>query len=317
MDAELESLLTRILRENAVPIGDVEGTDEWVEQLRQYGVTADGSQWRFEPEFERLSEAVVRSALSASASGWVSRLDVVPVIDSTNSALMARADQGSIDGMVLTAEIQAAGRGRRGRQWVAPVGGSLALSLGFDHIGSLSSLGGLSLVVGLAVADCLESHGVDGLALKWPNDLLRADGKLAGILVETVQAGPDVRVVIGIGLNLWGAETLSASLARGVADLSDLPVAKRRNALLAGLINTVYRYVRAYQTDGFAPMRQAWEALNAHQDQVIALDLGDRQVQGRMRGVDDHGALLLETVGSNVERYTGGEISLRAPEQTK
>ncbi|NDU91116.1 MAG: biotin--[acetyl-CoA-carboxylase] ligase, partial [Ferrovum sp.] len=116
------------------------------------------------------------------------QLVVVDSIDSTNQHLLMLADQGAPSGYCLVAQNQLAGRGRQGRPWLSDGEGSLTFSLLWRFQGDASVLAGLPLVVSLSVAQALERLNVDGLALKWPNDLLRHGRKIAGVLVEISDA---------------------------------------------------------------------------------------------------------------------------------
>jgi hypothetical protein len=150
---------------------------------------------------QTLDEAVLTRALSDL------NVDYFPVIDSTNTRMVALGASTSIANRLYVAEFQYGGRGRRGRTWISPYARNLSMSLGMTTQRSLPELGGLSLVVGLALADAFESLDVQGLQLKWPNDLLVSAHKLTGILVELVQRGQQVECVIGVGVNVHITES--------------------------------------------------------------------------------------------------------------
>ncbi|HEX6733743.1 MAG TPA: biotin--[acetyl-CoA-carboxylase] ligase, partial [Azonexus sp.] len=133
-------------------------------------------------------------------------VDALDTCDSTSSELMRRADAGAPAGTVIVADRQEAGRGRRGRSWLSSPERSLTFSVLWRFTGSPARLGGLSLAVGVALAQALESLGARGVGLKWPNDVLLStasdQAKLAGVLVEVVSDRRGCQTVIGIGLNL-------------------------------------------------------------------------------------------------------------------
>ena len=256
-------------------------------------------------------------AAIADALGPLARrfdIDVLDRCDSTNAVLLARAEAGAPSGTVVIANEQTAGRGRRGRSWFASPGDSLTFSL-LWRFAPGTTPAGLSLAVGLAVADALtdvtggtQGAGADDTALKWPNDILKDGRKLGGILVE-LQPGAPHAAVIGIGLNLRLAASMPDELraASAALDLADADP----NVLYASLLSHLLERLEQFAGAGFAPMREAWTARHAFQDAAVVLsaDFGAPR-QGICRGVDTDGALLLERDG-RIERVLSGEVSLR------
>ncbi len=148
------------------------------------------------------------------------QLELIPIIDSTNQYLLDRF--GLLPkGAVCLAEYQQAGRGRRGRQWLSPFGSNLYLSMYWRLDAGMAAAMGLSLVVGVAIAETLQSLGADEVRVKWPNDLYYRDKKLAGILVEmTGQAGDAAHLVIGMGLNINMPVTEGSDIGQAWNNLS-------------------------------------------------------------------------------------------------
>lgn len=251
-----------------------------------------------------LDLAALARALGAEACRFDA--DLLPVCDSTNTVLLARAEAGAPAGAVVIAETQTAGRGRRGRNWIAAPGDSLTFSLLWRFVPGTAPAG-LSLAAGLAVVQALEKIGVGKMALKWPNDVLMDGKKLAGILVELVP-GQIHAAVIGVGLNFHLPETLPAEVHETAAAL-DLSV--DINDLLAALLIELRAVLECFAASGFGALRAEWTAHHAHQDAPVRLlsDFAPPRA-GICRGVDIDGALLLETSG-RVERILSGEVSLR------
>ena len=248
------------------------------------------------------------SAIAAALGPLAVRFDVDVLAEcaSTNSELMQRAESGAPSGTVVVAERQTAGRGRMGRAWIAEPGASLTFSL-LWRFAAGTSPGGLSLAVGVALAEALEGAGVAGVALKWPNDLLRAGRKLAGVLVELVPGVPSA-AVIGIGLNLHLPQALPVEL-RAASAAIDLDVAP--DALLAQVLTALHGVLTAYAADGFFALRERWLARCAHRDVLVQiLSEFAPPLAGRCIGVDVDGALLVETAVC-VQRILSGEVSLR------
>lgn len=230
-------------------------------------------------------------------------VDVVAECDSTNTALLARADMAP-SGAVLVAERQTAGRGRMGRRWHAEPGASLTFSLLHKLPRGLAP-SGLSLAVGVAVAEALRELGVDGVALKWPNDILCDGKKLGGILIELASSA----AVIGVGLNLRSPADLPADVKASAAALDR---AMDRSELLAHLLLSLRAVLEAFGNGGFGALRERWLALNAYAGAPVrVLAEFSPTLEGRCAGVDADGALLLETT-SGIQRIVSGDVSLRA-----
>lgn len=264
-----------------------------------------------------LDRAAVGARLGAMAGCF--ELDFRDSVDSTNTALLERAAAGAPSGTVLAAEWQSGGRGRLGRSWHAAVGEAITFSLLWRFARGAGALSGLSLAVGIALARSLAALGARGIALKWPNDLVRREGKLAGILTEIAgdALGPTA-AVIGIGLNVRLSEATRARIGRAASDLETAcGGAPDRNELLARLLAELGGVLEAFGREGFAPLRAEWERCHAHQGRRVCLLLPDGGRQsGRARGVAEDGAFLLET-RAGVKRYHSGEISLRSSEAVR
>ena len=264
--------------------------------------------------FDSLDVQAVAQALPPAARSAFD-IHVVDVTASTNADLVAAA-ASLPSGRVLVAELQTAGRGRRGRAWHAPLGGSLAFSLLWKSAGGAASLSGLSLAVGLAVARALDRCGAVGVMLKWPNDLLapHAAGwaKLGGILIEI--AGPSngpAHAVIGIGLNLRLGSG-AAPIEQPVTDLNSVGPTVSRNHVLALVLDELALVLRTFAADGFAPFASQWNMRHAFAGQRVAMSAeGAMPIEGIALGVDPDGVLLLETP-NGPRRVTSGELSLRA-----
>lgn len=240
------------------------------------------------------------------------RVEIVDSIASTNTALAARAGQESIDGAVLATELQTAGRGRNGRQWVAAPGGSLTFSVGVDLGVPAARYAGLSLSIGVAVARGLLEAGIGPIALKWPNDLLWRFLKLGGILIDVVSSGRRAQAVIGIGVNVRLPAAARTAIDQPVTDLvrvAGAPV--DRVQVLACLLGALARMRAEFSDGGFRVHRDEWVALHAHQGRrVVARDAAGAARYGVVTGVDDDGALRLDSAGASI-RLVAGEVSLR------
>lgn len=248
----------------------------------------------------------VRTLLGARAARF--DLAVLPECTSTNTLLGERASGGAPSGSVIWALEQTAGRGRRGRVWRSKAGDSLTFSLLWRFTTS-NALAGLSLAVGLAVAQALEGLGARKVQLKWPNDIWLDGRKLGGILVELQQVGTRCAAIIGIGVNLLpppaeGIDQEFAGLSQALDRTAD------GAEVLAAILGTLGPLLDRFSEDGFAPFQADWMARHALQAQAVRL-LDDRtSLDAVCLGVDPEGALLLD-VGGSVRRILGGDVSLR------
>jgi len=240
-------------------------------------------------------------------------VDSLDGCDSTSSELLRRADGGAPGGTVVVADSQSAGRGRRGRHWLSAPADSLTFSLLWRFSGSAMALAGLSLAVGVAVAEALEGLGATGVRLKWPNDvLLEREGefaKLAGILVELAGDRRGTQAVIGIGLNLRAPAGALPQPAAGLAEA--LPALPDRHVLLAEMLLALASVLERFEAGGFAALQSAWQRRHAWQDQPVRLLQDDvLEGEGVCLGADADGALLVETPVC-IKRFLSGDVSLR------
>lgn len=242
-------------------------------------------------------------------------VDAIAECESTNTQLLDRAALGAPSGSVLVTDRQTAGRGSRGRQWLASPEASLTFSVLWDFPGGLERLSGLSLAVGVAVIHALEACGATGITLKWPNDILYDDAKLGGILIELQSSAESAQAVIGIGLNLSLPESMSDAqgFALPPAALDEILIPlPERHLLFAQLLIELAHVFDRFASGGFAVLRDQWQKRHAWQDKPVRL-LRDGRVEkeGICRGTDINGALLVQT-DAGIERCLSGDLSLRA-----
>jgi len=289
-----------------------------VERLRELGVALmvePRRGYRLAQAVEPLRAAAIRAQLTPAARARLQRLAVRWSVDSTNDVLMQSAASAHAQADVLLAEHQSAGRGRRARRWLAAPGSSLCLSVAWQFAAMPADLGALSLAVGVvlrrAVRDCC---GVE-LQLKWPNDLLLAGRKVAGVLIEMRAEGAGAAyVVVGVGMNLALGDELRHALVRAGAEATDLAaggvLATRRNALAAAMVSALIECLAAFGERGFAPLRAEWQAADALREAEVVVSGGDGELHGRAAGVDPDGALRLATQ-AGIVRVLSGDVSLR------
>ncbi|MCF8781095.1 bifunctional biotin--[acetyl-CoA-carboxylase] ligase/biotin operon repressor BirA [Vibrio sp. IRLE0018] len=239
-------------------------------------------------------------------------IELIPVIDSTNQYLLDRLNSFE-SGHVCLAEYQSEGRGRRGRQWFSPFGSNLYMSMYWKLDAGMAAAMGLSLVVGIAAVEALESLGIDGVKLKWPNDVYYQDKKLAGILVEmSGQAGGAAHLVIGMGLNIQMAMATD-KIDQPWTALNSIDSAKDidRNQLAIALIAKWRDALRQYESLGLNGFIERWNRLDNYRGRQVRLLMGPREVIGEVQGIDNLGGVVIKN-SEGTQAYVGGEISLRA-----
>jgi BirA family biotin operon repressor/biotin-[acetyl-CoA-carboxylase] ligase len=241
------------------------------------------------------------------------RVTVLSVIDSTNQYLLERIPVLA-SGDACVAEYQQAGRGRRGRQWISPFGANLYLSMFWRLDQGPAAAMGLSLVIGIVMAEVLQRLGAKDVRVKWPNDLYLNDRKLAGILVElTGKTGDAAQLVIGAGINLAMRDTNAGAINQGWINLQEAGININRNELAATLLNELRQSLPQFENEGLSPFIARWRQLDNFIDRPVKLLIGEQQILGIARGIDQQGALLLEQDGV-IKPFIGGEISLRSAE---
>lgn len=280
-----------------------------VEALRQAGLPVHskrGQGYRLDRSLTMLDADAIRAGLADPEV----TVAVVDVVDSTNTAM---AERGFVHRHALLAEYQTGGRGRRGRRWLAPPGCGLCLSFGFRFECGLQRLGALSLVAGVAAAEALREASRLDIGLKWPNDLLLDDRKLAGLLVEIRGAsdGP-CQVVIGLGVNWWLPETSNTPPDQPWTDLvGHGAIDVDRNQLAGRVIDALDRACASYQRDGFDDFHRRWQALDALAGRSVRVESGDGGVMtGTADGITARGGLWLRHGDDRVE-LSAGEVSIR------
>ncbi|MDR7345679.1 BirA family biotin operon repressor/biotin-[acetyl-CoA-carboxylase] ligase [Pantoea alhagi] len=278
-----------------------------IQTLKEWGLdvfTVTGKGYCLPAPVQLLDEAEINQNLEQQG------LAVIPVIDSTNQYLLERMSSLTT-GDACVAEYQQAGRGRRGRQWFSPFGANLYLSMYWRLEQGPAAAMGLSLVIGIVIAEVLQKLGAEGVRVKWPNDLYLNDRKLAGILVEmTGKTGDAAQIVFGAGINLKMRTPDANVVNQGWINLQEAGITINRNELVSLLVNQLRHSLRDFEREGLTPFLPRWQRLDNFINRPVKLLIGDREVLGIARGIDQQGGLLLEQDGVT-KSWVGGEISLR------
>lgn len=274
-----------------------------------FSVTGKG--YKLANKIDLLDEKVILASTNSNET-----VEVVKVTESTNADLMAKVRSGVAitDGHVLLAEAQTSGRGRRGRAWQSPFGSHIYFSQYRVLEDGLAASAGLSLAVGVAVANTVNEYISDSVDLKWPNDLLFQGKKLAGILVEAEgQAEGRCHLVVGIGINVNMPAAIGEKIDQPWIDLKTIfETNVNRNEFVAKLINELEQVFTEYKYNQLNTLHKQWNQMNAYKDQTVDIISPNNTKTGKCLGIDESGALLLQIKDTNtVQRIFGGEVSLR------
>ena len=298
-----------------------------------------GCGYRIAGGLDLLTQDAVFEQLSPKAKKLLKQLDIQSTVTSTNELAKQKAETTNASGLVVVAEQQTNGRGRRGREWVSPYGCNLYLSLVWGFDGGVSALEGLSLAVGVAVRKAIMRMDIEPLAdkepsasreplkLKWPNDLLWQKRKVGGILLEVIgDPAGFCQVIIGVGLNVKMPKEHASDIDQNWANLTELVWGDEvqinevagdkvkslvsRNELAGAVVDELLQLLDKYHELGFKHYRDEWHRYDAYANEPVALSLINETVEGIAKGVDHSGALRLEIDGE-IKTFSGGEVSLR------
>ncbi|MCO6552565.1 MAG: bifunctional biotin--[acetyl-CoA-carboxylase] ligase/biotin operon repressor BirA [Gilliamella sp.] len=283
------------------------GINKYIKQLREWGIeltSVQGKGYCLAAPLNLLNKTKINQHYQSN-----SRCEILPIIDSTNQYLLDRIDQLT-SGDCCVAEFQSKARGRRGRKWFSPFGTNLYFSMYWRLEQGVAAAMGLSLVVGIVIADTLRALSGQDIKVKWPNDLYLNDQKLAGILVELAgKTGDCAHVVIGVGVNLTMTNPDTNIVNQKWANLGNVD----RNLLVAQVAKTLKSQLIEFEKHGLVPFINDWNRLDNFVNRPVKLLIGDNIIRGIAKGINDQGALLLEQNGK-IEAHIGGEISLRSDE---
>ncbi len=269
-----------------------------------------GKGYRLAQPLELLREADVRAALAPAAASRLARITVLDVVDSTSLWLARRP--GTAPEACL-AECQTAGRGRRGRRWISPYGAGLCLSLRWRFEAGPAALSGLSVAVGVAVAEALADGGAEGVGLKWPNDLVHGGAKLGGILVDLAGEGTGpTTVVVGVGINVRMPPDRALPVETPWTELAALPGPPdcSRNRLAGRLLGRLVAALERFAAAGLDPFLPGWRSRDVVAGRTVEIVGAGWRERGTAQGIDGSGALLLRTE-AGLRRLATGEVSVR------
>ncbi len=285
----------------------------WLEELMHYGISvsqsADNTIQLPEP-LELLNAECIQQSLSPAIRESIAAFSIHPSLPSTNQYLLDQPITSQEGYHVCFAEYQTQGRGRQGRKWHSPFAKHVYLSLSCLWEKHGAPLTGLSLAIGVAVADALKIYGAQDIQLKWPNDILWSDKKLGGILIELRQSNTGAqKVVIGIGLNIAMPSDVGAAVTQPWVDLNTvIGQPCRRNIVASLLVEHLVSALQQFQQQGFAAFAPQWSSIDALAGEKVTISTASHSVQGRAVGVDAQGGLILALPSGEQQRFYSGEL---------
>ena len=262
-----------------------------------------------------IDATAIHDSLNSDVAARLDQLEVFAEIDSTNSYLLQQPAPAAGKHRVAIADHQTAGRGRQNREWISAPGASLCLSLAYTFSSRPDNLPGLTLAIGVAAVNALSETGVDGVDLKWPNDIVARNGKLGGMLAEAQFRGDaNATVVAGIGLNVDLPVTLiqdnASRWSQRATDLNSLVATPPSREIISGaLIDNFVNALRIFETSGFGPFIESWRHHDWLCGRRITVEQTNGSISGTASGVDDDGALLLRSEDT-ITRIISGSIIL-------
>jgi BirA family biotin operon repressor/biotin-[acetyl-CoA-carboxylase] ligase len=260
-----------------------------------------------------LNAEKINAQLSNLTSALISELEIFPFIDSTNNYLMSCAQTDAKLGCVCFAEMQTAGKGRRGRQWISPHGQNIYGSF-LWRFHDAQALNGLSLAIGVGVIRVLKKFGIHHLGLKWANDIFSDGKKLGGILIEvSTHSNGSVSAVIGLGLNISLPQNLDG-IAQAYTDLNTVApeLAINRNEIVAELLNELLPIAATFEKQGFAAYLDEWREVDCLFGKSATLFVGSQTINGIVQGINENGLLKLQREDGTIQTFASGEVSFSA-----
>lgn len=272
--------------------------EEDIKQLRELGleIVVDNQNYRLVPSLPLLNPQQISTAL------FPYNIHYQPIISSTNEWILQNIPSLK-KGDLCVAEYQTAGRGRRGRQWLSPFAGQIIFSF-YWTFDPKKSIEGLSLVIGLAIAEVLN------VQVKWPNDILFDGRKLGGILVEIANhKNGMLNLVIGVGINV--SLPKQTEISQPYAEVCEIDPDVDRQTLLPKLIQHLYARLNIFEKNGInAEFQQAWQSYNAFSNNEVNVLTEQGAISGIEQGIDERSYLKV-LCGNKIQMFNGGEVSLR------
>ncbi|MCV2500131.1 MAG: biotin--[acetyl-CoA-carboxylase] ligase [Candidatus Lightella neohaematopini] len=255
--------------------------------------------------FTLLSKSIIISHLKLKTI----KLIIIPIVNSTNKYFINKLNNINSKCCVCISEYQTKGMGRNGKKWINSFGNSLCLSVCWLLKKPLPC-NTIGIVIGIILVNLLKELGIKNIGIKWPNDLYLRNKKLAGILVEKISINNNHYYIIGIGINLniSNINNLLHELNNNWISLIDIGITINRNILTAKIINSIYYWLIFFEQNGFNYFFNLWKKLDIFINHRVLLHsqfYDNNFICGINRGINQHGAILIETNNVIHAYYTG------------
>lgn len=239
------------------------------------------------------------------------RFALKDVTSSTNLELMEEKDN-LVSGDALVAEIQTEGRSLRGTKWLSSIGSNIMLSMAIKFANH-QQLIGFSLAIGVATVNALELLGIKDVKLKWPNDVIYQNKKLAGILIESVPSSDgEIFAIVGVGLNVHNSQSISANIDRPYTTLEEMGYNLERNDICIALINEIKYVANTFRRKGFVAFLDAWNRHDILVGHTVEVAISShRSIMGKVSGVNRQGELILDSNSGRTAVRSGHIVAIR------
>lgn len=302
-----------------------------IQQLIKLGVEIEATPklgYRIPGGLELLDKNRILKNLEPEYNQLINDLQIFEQINSTHTYLTSLALKKSEDSppersqngsLAVFAEYQTHAKGRRGRKWIAPFGHNIYFSLLWSFHKDPGEIIGLSLAIAVATVRALQNYGgFQQLGLKWPNDVLFAGKKLAGILIDLMAESHSLcKVIISVGINTHIPDSQSLAIDQPWTSLDLIsPTKIKRNELAAILLKHILLALNQFESHGLIPFLEEWCQLDYMQDKKICVITPQEQFEGTMNGISNRGELILRQENNSLKYFLSGDVSLRMKKDT-
>ena len=273
-----------------------------------------GLGYRLCQPIELLVESNIIENLTVEVKNKLETLVCLQEVDSTNryAAELELPPTGKFSAVL--AEMQTAGKGRRGRKWVSPFAANLYLSIVWPLQKPLHTASVLSPCLAISTAQLLNKLGVEHVGVKWPNDIYCGEKKLSGILIEcSGELNGQSKMIVGIGLNVFMSRYQQVKIEQAWTDIeSEVPDIKAtRNEIAALLISDIVQILTLFEENKIKNTSKEWQQWDVMKDKNVSVHSEGKMMRGIARGISEDGSLLLEVKPGEIETVLMGEVSLR------
>jgi len=290
-----------------------------IDTLKASGLPVEGIMgrgYRLARGVKPMDGRFIEEQLEGECRRHVSRIIIEHCVDSTNDIVSKLARKELIHGVVCITEAQPAGRGRRGKHWVATPFRNLLMSLGWMYESWPPDLTGLSVAAGIALIEAMSGMGIAGLGMKWPNDIVFDGKKLGGILIDiTGESSGQCTIVIGVGINVHIDDNDDPLIDQPWTDLTRvLGRAVDRNELAASCLSGLCRLLCEFPGTGFEPYCKRWTEVDVLTGKVVSITTHEKggTIVGVVLGLDTTGALAVAVEGGGKQSFFSGDVSVKA-----